>query len=296
MEVSERASAAGRHTRRLAIVLALTATYMAVEVVGALVTNSLALLADAGHMLTDVFGLGLALFAIWVGSRAATPSRTYGYQRTEILAALINALILFLLAGYIAYEAWRRLQEVAEVQSIPMLVVAAIGMVVNLIGAWLLHSGAQESLNVRGAFLEVVSDLLGSLAVVTAALIIWFTNWYYVDPIFSILIALFIVPRTWRLFREAVGILLEGTPSHLNLADVRGAMEAMPAIESVHDLHVWAITSGYVTLSAHARLNGGVDSMETLAQLTAMLKERFDIDHTTIQLEEPSYEEAPLHE
>lgn len=292
---TETTTAAGRHRRRLGLVLGFTATYMLVEAVGGWLTGSLALLADAAHMLTDVGGLGLALFAIWIGQRPASPERTYGYYRTEILASLANAMVLFGVSGYILYEAWHRFQTPPEVQSLPMLAVATVGLTVNLIGAWLLRGGAGESLNVQGAFLEVISDLLGSLGVIAAAVIMVVTGWYYADPLFSAAIGLFIIPRTWRLLREAVGILLEGTPSHLNLAEVRAAMEAVQGVAAVHDLHVWAVTSGYIVLTVHVRLSGDAPADELLATLNAMLKERFQIEHTTIQFEQPSYTEVPHH-
>lgn len=293
--MTETPSAAGRHVGRLKLVLGLTSTYMVVEAVGGWLTGSLALIADAGHMLTDVFGLGLALFAIWLGAKPATPERTYGYRRTEILAALANAVLLFAISGYILYEAWRRFQDPPEIDSLPMLGVATVGLVINLIGAWLLRSAAGESLNVEGAFLEVVSDLLGSLGVIAAGLIIYFTGWVYADPLFSVGIGLFIIPRTWKLLNDAMGILLEGTPSHINLAELRTAMEAVPGVESVHDLHVWTITSGYVAMSMHAQVDGERTRAEVMAALAGALKERFKIEHTTIQLEEPAYQEAPRH-
>lgn len=294
-EVVNTPSASGRHQGRLTIALVLTAAYVAAEVAAGLVTGSLALIADAAHMLTDAFGLGLTLFAIWLSARPATPTRTYGYYRTEILAALANALVLFAVSGAILYEAWRRFQSPPEVQSLPMLAVAFVGMLINLTSAWLLREGAAESLNVQGAFLEVVSDFLGSLAVIAAGLIMHFTGWYYADPLFSVLIGLFIVPRTWHLVNETVGILLEGTPSHLSLAQVRAVMEAVPSVVSVHDLHVWSITSGYVAVSAHARVAPTVDRMGTLQALRRVLQEQFQIEHATIQLEEPGYDEASTH-
>ena len=290
-------SAAGRHRTRLAAVLVLTTSFMVIEAAGGWVTGSLALLADAVHMLTDVGGLGLALFAIWIGDRPATPERTYGYYRSEILASLVNAVLLIVVSGYILYEAWHRFQSPPKVQSVAMLLVACVGLVVSLIGAWLLHGGAGESLNVQSAFLEVVSDLLGSLGVIIAAVIMYFTGWYYADPLFSAAIGLFIIPRTWRLLREAVGVLLEGTPSRLNLAEVRIAMQAEPGVIGVHDLHVWSITSGYISLTAHVRISSEVTDSVVLGSLAAMLKERFQIEHTTIQLERASYAEpgGPRH-
>lgn len=288
-------SAAGRHRQRLLVVMGLTGTYMVVEVVGALLTGSLALLADAGHMATDVFGVGLALFAVWLAGRPATPERTYGYYRAEILASLVNSMLLFGVSGFILFEAWRRFQAPPEVQSLPMVAVASVGLLVNLIGVWLLRAGAAESLNVQGAFLEVVSDLLGSVGTIVAGLIMYFTGWWYADPLFSVFIGLFIIPRTWRLLREAVGVLLEGTPSNVDLAEVRAVMEGVQGIDAVHDLHVWSLTSGYVALSGHAKLTPGVDRDVALADLIATLRQRFGIEHTTIQIEQEALDETRRH-
>ncbi len=292
---SLRMSATGRYSRRLLVVVGLTGTYMVVEVVGGLLTGSLALLADAGHMATDVLGVGLALFAVWLGGRPATPQHTYGYYRAEILAALVNSALLLAVSGYILYEAWRRFQAPPEVQSLPMVAVAGVGLVVNLIGVWLLRAGAAESLNVQGAFLEVVSDLLGSLGTIVAGLIMYFTGWWYADPLFSVFIGLFILPRTWALLREAVGVLLEGTPSHVDLAEVRAVMAKVPGVVAVHDLHVWSLTSGYVALSGHANLAYGVDRDVALADLNATLRQRFGIEHTTIQIEQVTIDETRRH-
>lgn len=288
-------SAAGRHSRRLLAVAGLTGTYMVVEVVGGLLTGSLALLADAGHMGTDVLGVGLALFAVWLGGRPATPQRTYGYYRAEILAALVNSALLFAVSGYILYEAWQRFQAPPEVQSLPMVAVAGVGLLVNLIGVWLLRAGAAESLNIQGAFLEVVSDLLGSVGTIVAGLIMYFTGWWYADPLFSVFIGLFILPRTWTLLREAVGVLLEGTPSDVDLAEVRAVMEEVTGVDAVHDLHVWSITSGYVALSGHAKLAYGVDRDVALADLNATLRQRFGFEHTTIQIDQEALDETRRH-
>lgn len=288
----EMVSGAGKHRQRLKLVLGLTSTYLVAEVVGGIVTGSLALLADAGHMLTDVGGLALALFAIWFAAKPATPERTYGYYRTEILAALANAIVLFFISGYILYEAWRRFQEPPAVESGPMFIVATIGLIVNIVGAWMLRGASGESLNMQGAYLEVISDMLGSIGVIIAAVIIYFTGWYYADPLFSVFIGLFIIPRTWKLLREAIGVLLEGTPAHINPAEVRAAMESVPGVEAVHDLHVWSITSGVEALSAHARVSDGTAPAATLSALNRTIKERFNIEHTTIQLEQPEFAEA----
>ena len=281
-------SAGAQHRRALMLTFGLTFTYFIVEVVGGLLTNSLALLADAAHMLTDVGGLGLALFAIWITQRPASPAKTYGYYRVEILAALANALVLFWVSFYILYEAYRRFQEPPEVNSLPMMAVALVGLAVNLIGIYNLRRGSKESLNVQGAFLEVVSDTLGSLGVIVAGLIMYFTGWYYADPIFSVLIGLFILPRTWGLMTQAVNVLLEGTPAHINLKAVEDAMRSVSGVAAVHDLHVWTITSGMDALSAHIVLEHGVSlqaGQKILEMLNAQLEERFSLEHTTIQME-----------
>ena len=289
-------SAGAKYRRAMKVTFGLTFTYFIVEVIGGIVTNSLALLADAAHMLTDVGGLALALFAMWMAQRPANAEKTYGYYRVEILAALANALVLFFISFYILYEAYRRFQEPPEVNSLPMLAVAAVGLAVNLVGIYNLRSGSKESLNVQGAFLEVVSDMLGSIGVIVAGLIMYFTGWYYADPIFSVLIGLFILPRTWTLTKQAVNVLLEATPAHINLKAVEEAMRSIPGIAAVHDLHVWTITSGMDSLSAHIVLAEGTllqSGQKILETLNTQLKEKFGLEHTTIQIEtgEPVTEE-----
>lgn len=291
--MSAQLGATAQHRRALKITFGLTFTYFVVEVVGGLLTNSLALLADAAHMLTDVGGLALALFAMWMSQKRATPTKTYGYYRVEILAALANALILFGVSFYILYEAYRRFLEPPEVASLPMLAVAAVGLGINLIGMWNLRGGSKESLNVQGAFLEVVSDMLSSVGALIAGVIMLTTGWYYADPIFSAFIGLFILPRTWGLMVQAVNVLLEGTPAHINLAEVAQAMQSVPGVKAVHDLHVWAITSGLDALSGHVVLAEGLELQagpDVLETLSARLKERFGIDHTTLQIEYSSRE------
>jgi cobalt-zinc-cadmium efflux system protein len=211
--VADHRTASSAHQRRLVVVLCLTAVYMAAEVVGGLVSGSLALIADAGHMLTDVLGLAMALLAIRFAQRPATPARTYGFYRLEILAALANSLVLFGVAAYILYEAWQRLMAPPEVNTTAMLLIALGGLVVNVIGLRLLHVGSHESLNMHGAYLEVLADLLGSIAVIVAAVLIALTGWWQVDPLISALIALFILPRTWMLLRSVIDVLLESTPT-----------------------------------------------------------------------------------
>lgn len=281
-------SAAAQSQQRLIVVLGLTSAYMLAEVIGGLLTNSLALLADAGHMLTDVLGLAMALAAIRFAQRPATPAKTYGFYRTEILAALVNGVVLFGVAGYILYEAWRRFQEPPEINSLPMLLIATGGLAVNLVGAKLLHAQAGESLNVQGAFLEVLSDVLGSLGVIVAAVIIYFTGWWQADPLISVGIGLFILPRTWKLLKSAVDVLLEATPEHVDVEQLEAAMRAAPGVESVHDLHVWTITSGFVAMSGHV-LASGRESSDVLHDLQVLLRERFRIAHATLQVEHPDH-------
>jgi cobalt-zinc-cadmium efflux system protein len=293
----ENLSATAQNRRALQVTFALTFSYFVVEVVGGILTNSLALLADAAHMLTDVFGLGLALFATWISQKPATPEKTYGYYRFEILAALVNAAVLFLISFYILYEAYRRFKEPPEVASLPMILIAVVGLGVNLAGMWILREGAREGLNVQGAFLEVVSDALGSVGVIIAGTIMLATGWYYADPIFSVLIGVFILPRTWRLLKQAVNVLLEGTPAHINLAEVEEMMLEVDGVEKVHDLHVWTITSGIEALSTHIVLADNCDPRDSdrvLERLAALLKEKFGIDHSTIQIEKSSRHEREM--
>ena len=288
-------SAAGRNKRQLTIALVLTAGYLAVEVVGGLVTGSLALLADAAHMLTDVGGLALALFAIRFAERPATPERTYGFYRAEILAAVANAVVLILISLYILYEAYERFRDPPAVESLGMLGVASVGLVVNVIGILLLRRGSTESLNLKGAYFEVVSDLASSLGVIAAGLIIWGTGWYYADPLFSAAIGLFILPRTWSLLREAVGILLEGTPSDVNLASLREAISNAAGVAGVHDLHVWSLTSGLNAMSAHVVRSSGASHDDVLRTVQALVTSDFSISHTTIQVEAAGHREREAH-
>jgi cobalt-zinc-cadmium efflux system protein len=284
----ENLSVTAQNRRALIITFALTLSYFIIEVVGGFLTNSLALLADAAHMLTDVFGLGLALFATWISQKPATPEKTYGYYRFEILAAAANAVVLFFISFYILYEAYRRFREPPAVARLPMILIAVVGLGVNLAGMWILRSGAKESLNVQGAFLEVVSDALGSVGVIIAGIIMLATGWYYADPIFSVLIGVFILPRTWRLLKQAVNVLLEGTPAHINLASLEKAMLEVRGVAGIHDLHVWTITSGMEAISAHVVLsddNEPQTAPTVLEAVSALLKKEFGIDHSTIQIE-----------
>lgn len=288
-------TAAKRNKRQLTIVFAFTSLYLIVEVAGGLITGSLALLADAAHMLTDVGGLGLALFAIRFAERPATPERTYGFYRVEILAAVTNAVVLVGISGYILYEAYGRFLAPPAVDSLGMLGVACVGLVVNIAGMRLLRTGSNESLNLKGAYFEVLSDMLSSLGVIAAGLIMWTTGWYYADPIFSAGIGLFILPRTWTLLREAVGVLLEGTPSTINLASLRTAIAAVPGVASVHDLHVWSLTSGLNAISAHAVLADGASFEGVLRAIQSRVTSEFEISHVTIQVEPAGHEERETH-
>jgi cobalt-zinc-cadmium efflux system protein len=290
-------SAAGAHRGRLRMVFLITTLVLVVEVIGGLVSGSLALLADAGHMLTDAAGIGLALLAIWFAARPATPARTYGYYRVEILAAVVNAVLLFGVAGFVLVEAWRRLQDPPEVASGLMLTVALVGLVANAASLWLLRRGQAESLNLRGAYLEVLGDLLGTAAVLVAAAVIAITGFQAADPIASALIGLLILPRTWRLLREAVDVLLEATPKGVDMDEVRRHLLETPGVTDVHDLHAWTITSGLPVLSAHVVLDNGADSGQVLDGLGECLVGHFDIEHSTFQLERPEHRghEGVLH-
>lgn len=278
-------SAGQKNKGKLWIAFGLTAGYMAAEAAGGLLTRSLALLADAGHMLTDAGALGLALFAIHYAQRPATPQKTYGYLRSEILAALVNAVALLLISFFVLYEAWQRFQHPPEVLGGPMLIVAAIGLVVNLVNMRLLASAAGESLNAKGAYLEVLSDMLGSLGVIAAGLIVLKTGWYRADPIIGAAIGLFIVPRTWVLLKEATHILLEGVPEHIDIPSLESAMRRVPGVVGVHDLHVWTLTSGFDSLSAHVQIEHGAQPDDVLEELEKLLKKDFSLKHTTLQVE-----------
>jgi cobalt-zinc-cadmium efflux system protein len=282
-------SASARHRGRLLAVLGISATVLVAEVVGGLLTGSLALLADAGHMLTDVGGILLALLAIRFGARPASGTKTYGYHRLEILAAVGNAVLLATVSLLVVLEAVRRLAQPSGVEAGPMLAVAVVGLAANGVSLWLLHRGQAESLNVRGAYLEVLGDLLGSVAVVAAALVIAATGWTPADPVASILIGLLILPRTWVLLREAVDVLLEATPKGVDLTHVRAHVLDVPGVVGCHDLHAWTITSGMPVLSAHVVLDHGADAGRVLDALGRCLSGHFDIEHCTFQLEAPEH-------
>ena len=279
------ASAASHYMGRLGWALGLTCGFMIVEVIGALWTGSLALLADAGHMLTDVGGLSMSLLAVRFAQRPPTVVNTYGYFRTEILAALANGVILLLVAGYILYEAVHRVWTPPAIHSGPMLIIALLGLGINLLGMGLLHSGASESLNLRGAYLEVFSDALGSVGVVAAAVAIQTTGFYLIDPLTSAVIGVLILPRTWSLIRQALHVLMEGVPPHLDIRDIEAAMTTVQGVCAVHDLHVWTLTSGKEAMSSHVVVNDLAAGDHIIRALHKLLHERFGIEHTTIQIE-----------
>jgi len=271
---------------RMGAVFILIVVYMVIEVIAGFATKSLALLADAGHMLTDAGAIGLALLAMGFARRPATQKNTYGFYRMEILAALINAVILLGISFYILYEAWERFKNPPAIQSIPMLIVATIGLGVNLFSMKLLHAQAEHNLNIKAAYLEVLSDMLASIGVIAASLIMIFTHWYYADPLISAGIGLFILPRTWNLLNQSVHILLEGTPLHIKLDEVEAAIQSVDGVKAIHDLHVWTITSGIDSLSAHIAVDVNAHHHKILTALQELLQARFKISHTTIQLEE----------
>lgn len=292
MEVT---SASYQNKGKLKLVLGLTLTYLVAEVVGGILTNSLALLADAGHMLTDVGGLAFALIAINIAQRSATDKRTYGYYRAEILAALANAVILIFISIYILYEAVKRFQSPPEVSSKNMLIVAAIGLVVNIAGMLILRKSSNQSLNMKGAYFEVLSDMLTSIGVIAAAIIMLTTGWYYADPIISAGIGLFILPRTWILLKDAIAVLLEGVPSDISIPELKKAIEQIPGIVSMHDLHVWALTSGLNALSVHVVINKESIPDEIIKLINDKINSDFKIGHTTIQIETENYTEPILN-
>ena len=275
-----------KHERPLWIAFGLTLFFLFVEVAGGILTNSLALLSDAAHMMTDVIALGVSLFAVRLARKPADAKRTYGYARMEAIGAMINGGLLFLVAGYILWEAVGRFREPPHVASTGMLVVAGLGLVVNLISMQLLRAGAGDSLNMKGAYLEVWSDMLGSVGVILGALAIRFTGWTVIDPIIAMLIGLWVLPRTWVLLRQAGHVLMQGVPAGVDLDAVRDAMQAQPGVAAVHDLHVWALGSREPILTAHVLLaDQAVDTDGIRIAMAEMLHERFDIDHATLQLE-----------
>ncbi len=271
--------------RGLKLALLITAIWFVVELLAGFYTNSLALLADAGHMLTDLAALSLSLFAFKIASLPATDKKTYGYVRAEILAALANGVILVMVGVLIAYEAYHRLYRPPSIKIGSMLIVACIGLAANLVSARLLSHSDLENLNVRGAFLHVLGDIFGSVGAISAGAVMSVWNWYLADPIVSILVAALILFSSWQLLRDSVDVLLEGTPRHLKTADILADLGSVEDVLSVHDLHVWAITSGMPALSCHVVLRARAEAPAVLMTLSRLMRERYHIEHTTIQIE-----------
>ena len=274
------------HAKKLKLVLVITISFLVIEVITGLLTNSLALIANAIHMFTDVAGIGLALFAINFSSkRSATADKTYGFYRIEILAALLNSTIILIFSFYIIYEAYWRLFEQKEIEGLYVFFIATIGLIVNLIGIKILHRHAKENINVEGAYLEVLKDMYGSCAVIVAALIIISTNLYIVDPIISIGLSLFILPRTWSLMKRVVNILMEGVPSNISYEEVKKAILEVKGVTGIFDLHLWTITSGFDAMTAHVVISDISKSQVILKEITSILEKQYNITHNTIQIE-----------
>jgi cobalt-zinc-cadmium efflux system protein len=274
-----------RHERPLRWALALTAAFLVVELAGAWLSNSLSLLSDAAHMATDAFALAIALAAVHLARRPPDTRRTYGYARLEALGALANGILLFALAAWILYEAAQRLRQPHDVASLAMMAVAALGLAVNLVAMRLLKAGSGENLNMKGAYLEVWADMLGSVAVLIGGALIWATHWTWVDPLLAIGLGLWVLPRTVRLLREAVHLLLEGVPRGLDVDQVRAAIEAEVGVASLHDLHLWSVSSQQPLLSAHVIVSAGDDADAVRRRVAATLATRFGIHHSTLQME-----------
>jgi cobalt-zinc-cadmium efflux system protein len=281
--------------RNLKLALGLTSVYMIAEAVGGWLTNSLALLADAGHMLTDAAALTLTLAAIWFASRPATSKKTYGYYRYEILAAFINGIALVLISLWVIYEAFERWNSPPEVKGLGLTIIAVGGLLVNLIAAYLLHGDHTHDLNMRGAWLHVIGDALGSVMAIVAGVLILAYDWVWADTVGSFLISLIIIFGSWRLIRESVNVLLEGTPARINLTAVEESIRQTAEVEDVHDLHVWTITSGMEALSVHVVHRETISQTRLLKKIREKLHDDFGIDHLTIQLETPEEEASNSH-
>ncbi|UJJ60382.1 cation diffusion facilitator family transporter [Rhodanobacter denitrificans] len=278
-----------KHETPLWWALGLTSMFLVAEIIGGLLTNSLALLSDAAHMATDVIALTISLTAVRLARRPPDAKRTYGYARMEAIGALVNGGLLFLVASYILWEAVRRFSEPPSVASTGMLVIAVLGLMINLASMRLLKAGSGESLNVKGAYLEVWADMLGSIGVIVAALIIKFTGFYIADPIIAVLIGLWVLPRTWILLREAGNVLMEGAPGGVDTEKVRAEMLATPGVVALHDVHVWALSSTRSAMTAHVIMDGDASGAEALRlRLAQMLEASFDIHHVTLQVETTS--------
>jgi cobalt-zinc-cadmium efflux system protein len=278
---------------RLAATLVLTLGYMLAEIVGGYLADSLSLLADAGHMFSDAAALGLSFFAAWISRRPPTPQHSYGYYRAEILAALANGATLIAISIMIFIEAFHRLSAPPEVAGGLLAAVAAGGLAVNILGLAILHAGKDESLNMRGAWLHLISDALGSVAALSAGGLVWAFGWEWADPVASVVIGILVIVSSWNLLKQAIAILMESTPGHLDVDAVRGAMMSAPGIGEVHDLHIWTITSGMDSLSAHVVLLPGFENHAALEALRRVLHDEFAIDHITIQIDPAGQENCP---
>ena len=275
-----------RHKGKLFLAFCVLATLMVVEMVAGIVTGSLALLSDAGHMLTDVLGLGMALAAIQLASRGSKRSQnTFGLYRLEILAALANSVLLFGVAFYVLYEAVNRIGDPVEIDAVPVLIVAVLGLIANLIAFALLREGAKESLNVEGAYLEVLADTLGSVGVIVGAIVIELTGWTWVDPAVGVAIGMWILPRTWKLGGQALRILVQAAPPDLDVDAITADLEAVDGVVDVHDLHAWTLTSDMEVVSAHLMITAGTDAHGVLDQARSVLRDRYGIAHATLQVE-----------
>ena len=273
--------------RRLKFVLALTAVFMIIEFAGGILANSLALIADSAHMLTDVGALGLSLFVLWFSRRPASTAKSYGYLRLEILAALLNGSVLIVLSLAIFWQAWQRIRAPEVIEGPLMLGVAVAGLIVNIVAAFTLHASAEHNLNVRGAYLHVLGDLLGSVGAIAAAIIIMLTGWFPADAIISGFVGLLILVGSWKLVRESVDILLEAVPRHIEIGAVRKAICAIPGVDEVHDLHVWTLTSGFLAMSGHAVVRHPEHNQRVLRDINDCMRQAFGITHVTVQLELP---------
>ncbi|WP_433869910.1 cation diffusion facilitator family transporter [Saccharopolyspora sp. CA-218241] len=282
---ADAASASGRYVTRLAWSFGILLVFFVLEAVVGFMTSSLALLSDAGHMLTDVLGVGMALAAITAARSSVGDKRTFGLYRMEVLAALANAVLLFGVAGYILYEAIGRFREPPEVAGLPIMLTAAVGLIANLVVFALLRSGSKESLNVRGAYLEVLADTIGSVGVLIGGFVTWAFGWYLADPIIGVAVGLFVLPRTWRLARQALRILVQQAPEGIDVTELRAELAALPAVAEVHDVHVWTLTSGMEVASAHLTIRAGADHGGVLTAAQRLLSERYEIEHATLQVE-----------
>ncbi len=280
------------HQKKLVMALALTGSFMIAEVIGAWITGSLALLSDASHMFTDTAALAISLIALQIAKRPADQKRTFGYARLEILASTLNAVLLFLVAMYILYEAYQRFFMPTEIATGAMMWIAIAGLIINLISMRLLASASNESLNVKGAYLEVWSDMLGSLGVIIAALIIRFTGWTWVDTIVAVAIGLWVLPRTWQLLRESLGILMEGVPRGLDVAAIETTIRNVDGVTDVHDLHVWAVSSGSNVMTSHVVVGDTADGDAVLAGVVEAVSDAFEIHHCTIQIERAAFHQS----